>query len=139
QADIALQLQETEAQRDRLIERAAAWAAIRKSHPLAEQLLRVASSTPDGVVLTRLDAAPRSGRDARVETPSEESSTNEPLPPLVVTGYAASRTDLNDLIAVMETIDGWQRVNLIRAVREPFETGAAIAFEMRCGPSEDMP
>ena len=139
QADLALQLTAIESQRDALLARAQSLAHMRKTHPLPRQLLQIAANAPDGVVLTELSASPRHEARRPAEDAADEDTGADEPPPLTVGGYAASHADLNALIAVFETIAPWQRVNLVRAVREPFESGTAIAFEIQCGPREGTP
>ena len=57
-------------------------------------------------------------------------------------GYAVDHDELTRLIDVLQSAAGgprWEQVELLRAAREPYRGGEALAFHLECRQAEDAP
>jgi hypothetical protein len=142
--------------RNALAQRARTLAALRQEQPLPEQLLVLTRQAPRGVVFTEILTRPvgsartssRSpsrafpGPPSRASRPEPLKATPNDLPPsggpLVVqmSGYAVDQDELTRLIDILQRVPQWERVELLRAAREPYRTGVALAFQLECRPAE---
>jgi len=112
---------------------------LRHEQPLPRQLLAVAQRAPEGIVLTEILADSDTGggwNNARLVAPIITSqAASEPRPLTVrISGYAVDHEELTRLIAALKDERRWEQVELLRAAREPYRQGEALAFRLECRP-----
>lgn len=145
QLDLDRQLGMVLRTRAALYEQVRSIAALRHSQPTPEQFVALAAAAPDGVLLTDLRAeaavAPvepqRQKSAAPVAAAAKPGSPASqpvatPLRSIHLTGYALNHEQLNELIENMRRIPNWHHVELLRAARESYGGGEAIAFRVEC-------
>lgn len=151
QSELDRQLTLATVARNDLAERGRVLSTLRQEQLLPEQLLALSAQAPDGVVLTEIGAEPalgprrRSRRQAgasRVgaveatgDGPRQESSSLA----VRMRGYAVDHNELTRLIDVLQRVPQWERVELLRAAREPYRDGEALGFQLECQPMEGIP
>jgi hypothetical protein len=154
QSELDRQLALATIMRNQLIQRGRALLALQQQQAVPEQLLTLSSRAPAGVILTEIRAAPaaekeRAARHRPASSPVPSAKTGaedlrEGSPALVVhiCGYALEHDDLTRLIDVLQSAeDGWRwrQVELLRAAREPYRNGEALAFQLECQQPEGAP
>jgi Tfp pilus assembly protein PilN len=151
QSELDRQLTLATMARNDLAERARVLSTLRQEQLLPQQLLTLSQQLPDGVVFTEIAAEPalRPGRfspyrPAAPPANAPETTANDPSPqpvPLLVRlrGYAVEHNDLTRLIDVLQRVPRWEHVELLRAAREPYGDGEALAFQLECLPLEGLP
>ena len=140
--------------RNDLARRARALLALRQEQAVPGQLLALSSRAPGGVLFTEIrgetvvDAERFSRyRPGAPPAPSAErcgKGRHEESPSLLVDmcGYAIDHDELTRLIDVLQSAAGgprWEQVELLRAAREPYRGGEALAFQLECRQAEDAP
>lgn len=125
-----------------LLARAEAVVALRQTHVLPRQLTTLSRVAPPGVVFTRIESkrmrgAPLRGREGRGAIPKPSGAARGAVAEM--DGYAVSHDELDHLINELQTIPCWEQVRLLRAAREPYQAGEAIAFKLVCTPAEQTP
>lgn len=130
--------------RNELVEQARALSALRQEQPLPAQLLALTDRAPDGVVLTEIRSAPPVAAERPARRPSNTSraaptkpsrrAARHEQPALLVhmSGYALDHDELARLIDVLKAVPDWERVELLRATREPYGDGVGLAFRLEC-------
>jgi hypothetical protein len=142
QAELDRQLMLAAKLRNDLANRGRALSALRHRQPLPEQLLTLSRLAPAGVVLTEIRAQP-AGEVREPVQPSSSGNTRSPAGnrspesrprPLLVqfSGYAINHDELARLVAVLQQVPQWEQVELLRAARQPYGSGEALAFELKC-------
>jgi hypothetical protein len=152
--------------RSNLLAQGRALTALRQSHPLSARLLQLTELTPSGVVFTEIQgvapqrelepapARPAPQMPAKTANPSASLRAGKQAPPklqtvlagqdkapLVVqmTGFAVDHDELTRLIDALEKVPQWGQVKLVRATREPYGNGIALAFQLECRQTEPQP
>ena len=142
QSELDRQLMLAAKLRNDLAARGRALSALRHRQPLPEQLLTLSRLAPAGVVLTEIRAQP-AGEVREPIQPSSSGNTRSPAAnpspestprPLLVqfSGYALDHDELARLVAVLQQVPQWEHVELLRATRQPYGSGEALAFELKC-------
>jgi Tfp pilus assembly protein PilN len=137
--------------RNDLAQQGRALAALRQEHLLPGQLLTLAREAPGGIVLTeiRTQSAGRPRPAIPVRPQTARASTVRPqraglgdqgaAGAVQVNGYAIDHDELTRLIGTIQRIPQWEQVELLRAGREPYRSGMALAFQLECHPREVAP
>lgn len=158
QTELDLQLTRASRSRATLYDDARALSRLRPANSLPEQLLQLARLTPDGVCLTELKAlpftavrpAPRpASAPALAETnlPAAAAAANASRPrPLEygvrsvqISGYAADFEQVQSFVDALAGVSQWQRVELVRSVRETREGRDVVQFRVECQEPEGGP
>jgi len=140
--------------RNDLVSQGRALCALRQEHALPAQLLQLARTAPAGIVLTQIStngsgrAGPPGGTQPNLLRPPA-ASTGRPQTATAATertgrvasmrGYAVNHDELTRLIEALQHISQWNRVELLRAAREPYRASTALAFQLECRPPEIVP
>ncbi len=127
QADRAAQLSSAQADHDEIVTAAGALIGLRRTHPVPQRLLTLAQLTPEGVVLDQV----RGVSMARGTDGTQPRSAT-------VTGHALDHHELDSMMRAMQDTSEWRQVNLVRATREPYRAGVAVAFQLQCDPLEEV-
>lgn len=138
------QLMTASAQRAELLEQLETLAAARRAQPWPARLTVLAREAPDGVFLTGIrvgmeEVARDAGRAGRQPPQPAANEIESVTQPVRLAGYALDHAALLQLVNTLQAQTGWQQVELVRATREPFRNGQAVAFELDCRASEDVP
>ena len=142
QSELDRQLTLATITRNELVEQGRALLALRQDQELPEQLLALSNQAPEGVVFTEINTGSRAGkrppigRAIRNEASAAETGAGTAVS---MRGYAVDHDQLTRLIAVLRRIPSWSKVELIRATREPYRGGNALAFHLECRQMEDTP
>jgi hypothetical protein len=149
QSDLDRRLTLALQRRNRLADRGRALAALQQEEHFPGQLLNLSRLAPDGVVLTEIVARPPgagwapAGRGAEAQRgvgpgATARSAGQDPLA-VQMRGFAIDHDELERLIEALQQIPHWENVKLLRAAREPYQTGMALAFSLECRPEESEP
>jgi len=137
--------------RNNFAERARVLCTLRQEQLLPQQWLTLTQQLPDGVVFTEISAEPLRGLRRPSRPRAGAASTNPPestanAPPqqpasllIRLRGYAVDHNELTRLIDVLQRVPRWEQVELLRAAREPYADGEALAFQLECQPVEGLP
>ena len=142
QSELDRQLTLATITRNELVEKGRALLALRQEQELPAQLLALSNQTPAGVVLTQISTETRSGMrppmgGGRKSVKSDTGGIGTGV--VFMNGYAVNHDQLTRLIAVLRRIPRWSRVELVRATREPYQRGEALAFRLECRQMENTP
>lgn len=157
---IERQLHASRAARDDALFRLRVLAAARRPQPWPAQLVALARSMPDGVVLTKLSVEPQAsptpapaaaapatptGAPAAAAPTSSPAATTRPgasaarVFPVQLAGFASDHEQVSSLADRLRRLPGWGSVELTKAARQPLGGGHAVAFELTCRVAEDSP
>lgn len=146
--DVERRLLTLHAQRDALLEQLERALRARQLQPWPGRLVRLHEIMPEGVFLTTLslaseDEAPES-RGLRTVRPAgtgavPANETRAGGARVELRGFAVDHPALLQFLQALRELPDWRVVELIRAEREPFGSGAAVAFDLLCQPREGSP
>ena len=128
--------------RNDLVTHGRALTALRHNQVLADQVYAMATALPGGVVFTEIQALPAVVASPAGRQPAGEGSVGVQSlagagPVMHLSGFATNQDELTALIDALQRTQYWQRVELLRASRAPFQQGVALAFRLECLPAED--
>lgn len=144
-------LSEANRARTELLDKLELIAGARRPQPWARRLLDLVQAAPDGVFLTSLNVAAtsaadpnagRTNRTARKEGTPPDASAPAPRTEeqtVRLAGYALDHAALLQFVDALRAVPAWRNADLVRANREPYGSGLAVAFQLDCRLPEDAP
>jgi Tfp pilus assembly protein PilN len=158
QTELDLQLTRASRSRAALYDEARALSQLRPESAVPEQLLELARVTPDGVFLTELRAlpfAPAKNAPRPTAAPAVAADGAKPAsiagsspqtrPParglrsVQIAGVAADFERVQRFVDSLTRVPRWQRVELVRSVREKRDSREVVSFRVECQDPEGGP
>jgi len=152
QTELDLQLTRASRGRASFYDQARALAQLRPGNAVPEQLLELARRTPDGVFLTEMRAQPfASAKPSPRPTTAPAAPGAAPAagaiaaaPPrstrvLQIAGIAMDFERVQTLVDALTDVPQWERVELVRWMREKRDGHDAVAFRIECQDREGGP
>lgn len=141
-------------QRDVLVEKARALLQVRDGGRLASRFAQLHQGAPAGVMLTEVVARPappappaaapaaaavKPGAPAAALPPAARPRLLDTDPIVQIAGLAASQADVSALMDALRGVEGWNRIELLRASAQPAAAGELVAFKLECRRAEGTP
>ena len=138
--DVQRRLVAADSQRQVLLNRLETIAAARRPQPWAHRLVDLTRDVPAGIFFTTVQITPDEEAAKAAAKAAKSTRTAAAAPPVErdteqavrLLGYALDHATLLELVNTLQSAPGWTRVELVRAAREPYGGGLAVAFELDC-------
>ena len=148
QTELDRQLMFAMGERNALADRARALAALRcdsDADGLPVRLTELARLAPEGIVLTELRSVPADLAASIAPAPTKPAAAGQTAPTgpthqelnAQISGFATNHAELTHFIDIVVRCGFWERVELVRAATEPFQSGQALSFRLDCQHKEE--